>query len=376
MKNKIFSYAISSIILLGTFLLSSCAKHPILAMAREDSAATFETTGRYINADGGCGEVIRNPKLQQLVEEEPRSIRTEFDRELLLLGRLLDNLKKNPTSVTSQEYQEVIKEAADAVSGSLSRVQTCSNQKAVLSVSNENLTGNLTNVTQRRDRCIEDTKELNEEKRVLAQNNIAQSQENELLTSQVEALNTTKTKLEGALNNKTRDLTQCENITNELNQNLTSMQESLRHSTLLNDGYLKMISLQNVTSMQESLRHSTLLNDGFLLELKSPPLLWGYPVERVAMGGVVGGTALLGSVAVLTWKLWSCNKALEAGENNIVKLTDTVSYLRGQIDGFNEMASLTKSTHSRDNKTLRATQSVKSGSASRISPVTLNGETN
>ena len=393
MKNKIFSYAISSIISLGAVLLSSCNKGPVAAMGSESTSATFSGIyERYHENDSSDSGA-----LHEVMQEIPGSISTGFDKELFVLGKMKEFSEKNPTSVTPEQYQDLIKEGVAAFSGRgcMESVETYRDQAAALSFSNYSLTKSLTNVTQSRDRCIENTKKLNEglthqrqenelltsqveafnstntelagalnnktraldqcsaEKSVLAQNNITQSQENELLTLQVAKLDSTDAFLRGELDNKTDSLSQCkgekelltsknaelnnkitrcEDTKDGLNQNLTRQQTDnksltsqketleLEKAELLGKLTNKTHSLSGcLLKLDDSKCQELRLNHtGFLRELKelrlnhtdclqkledaqNAALLWGYPAERVAMGGIMLGGVLVG-VPMYIWK--------------------------------------------------------------------------
>ena len=405
MKNKIFSYAISSIISLSAFLLSSCDKGHMMGMGLERAPMTTPS-GIYeqYHAEGDAVDSSSH----EVLEEITGSISAGFDTELLVLGKMKEISEKNPKSVTPEQYQELMKEGVTVFSGRgcMEGVETYRDQAVALSFSNYNLTKNLTNVTQSRDRCIENTKELNEglthqrkenelltsqveafnstntelagalndktraldqcsaEKSVLAQNNITQSQENELLTLQVAKLDSTDAFLRGALDNKTDSLSQCkgekelltsktetlesnytthnaelnnkitrcEDTKDELNQNLTRQQTDnksltsqketleLEKAELLGKLTNKTHSLSGcLLKLDDSKCQELRLNHtGFLRELKelrlnhtdclqkledaqNAALLWGYPAERVAMGGIMLGGVLVG-VPMYIWK--------------------------------------------------------------------------
>ena len=118
-----------------------------------------------------------------------------------------------------------------------------------------------------------------------------------------------------------------------------------------------LFSNQDTVGLEEiNLLYNSCLHNLEAVQIpSSPALLWGYPAEQVAMGGVVGGTALLGSVGLLTWKLWSCNKALkkEALKN---------SMLMGEVKALEQ-----NSSRSRTSKLEDSTVHSK-GKGSHISP--------
>ncbi len=145
MNKKLPLYASIISILLGTAVLASCGKNATMVMAQEDSevpddagsrctgmygpyvgwsdfqrrsndeCSPHNTKNEYVGLFGIFDEAMKNTYYQSPGDNTPKSISSDFDKELLVLGAMKAFSEKDPRSITPGECQEVIRESLAVV---------------------------------------------------------------------------------------------------------------------------------------------------------------------------------------------------------------------------------------------------------------------